>query len=153
MTKSHNRRQMKSAARLYVVQALFQMEASGQTLDAVAREFSTYRLGLGFDGEEMAEGDPDLFHAILETAVNYQAKIDQLTDKALVSDWPIARIDPTIRAIFRAAGAELELGGTPPKVVISEFVDVAKAFFEDGKEPKFVNGVLDHILRIRAGES
>jgi N utilization substance protein B len=79
--------------------------------------------------------------------VNWQAKIDQMTDRALVAAWPIARIDPTLRALFRAAGAELVEGKAPPKVVITEFVDVAKAFFPEGREPKFVNAVLDHMAR------
>jgi N utilization substance protein B len=68
-----------------------------------------------------------------------------LTDRALVAKWPIARIDPVIRALFRAAGAELSAMPTPPRVAITEYVDVAKAFFPDGKEPKFVNAVLDHM--------
>ncbi len=141
------RRQMRSAARLYAVQALFQMEASGQMVQAVRREFETHRFGAVYDGDEMAEGDPDLFAKTLEDAVNFQARIDQMTDRALVAKWPIARIDPTIRALFRAAGAELIEGATPPKVVISEYVDVAHAFFPEGKEPRFVNAVLDHMAR------
>jgi transcription antitermination protein NusB len=52
-----------------------------------------------------------------------------------------------LRALFRAAGAEMVECATPPKVVITEFVDVAKAFFPEGKEPKFVNAVLDHMAR------
>jgi N utilization substance protein B len=95
----------------------------------------------------MAEGDPDLFAKTLEDAVNWQAKIDQMTDRALVAKWPINRIDPTLRALFRAAGAELVEGAAPPKVVISEYVDVARAFFPEGKEPSFVNAVLDHMAR------
>lgn len=141
------KRQMKSAARLYAVQALFQMEASGQGVDRVRREFETHRFGATYDEDEMAEGDPDLFRRIIEEAVNWQAKIDQMTDRALVAKWPIDRIDPVLRALFRAAGAEMLSGGTPPKVVINEFVDVAKAFFPDGKEPSFVNAVLDHMAR------
>ena len=149
-----SKRQMKSAARLYAVQALFQMEASGQTAEKVGREFADYRFGVGYeDGEELIEGDPDLFTRILDDAVTYQAAIDQLTDRALVAKWPIARIDPTLRALFRAAGAELEDGETPPKVVIVEYVDVAKAFFPDGREPKFVNAVLDHMARERRAEA
>lgn len=142
-----SKRQMKSAARLYAVQALFQMEASGQSVDKVQREFEDFRFGAVYDGEEMAEGDVDLFRSLLSDAVNWQARIDQMTDRALVAKWPIARIDPTLRALFRAAGAELVEGDAPPKVVISEFVDVAKAFFPDGREPKFVNAVLDHMAR------
>jgi transcription antitermination protein NusB len=141
------RRQMRSAARLYAVQALFQMEASGQTVEAVRREFETHRFGAVYDGDEMAEGDPGLFSKTLDDAVNWQARIDQMTDRALVAKWPIHRIDPTLRALFRAAGAELVEGEAPPKVVISEYVDVARAFFPEGREPKFVNAVLDHMAR------
>ncbi len=139
------KRQMRSAARLYAVQALFQMEAAGQALDAVRAEFETHRFGAVYDGDEMAEGDVDLFRKTLEDAVARQAKIDQMTDRALVAKWPIDRIDPTLRALFRAAGAELVEADTPPKVVITEYVDVARAFFPEGREPKFVNAVLDHM--------
>ena len=65
----------------------------------------------------------------------------------MVAKWPIDRIDPTLRALFRAAGAELVGSDTPPKVIITEFVDIARAFFPEGREPKFVNAVLDHIAR------
>ena len=138
---------MKSAARLYAVQALFQMEASGQSADKVRVEFETYRFGEEVAGEELAEGDVDLFRKLIDDTVNWQAKIDQMTDRALVAKWPIARIDPTIRALFRVAGAELTQSDTPPKVVINEYVDVARAFFPEGREPKFVNAVLDHMAR------
>jgi len=141
------KRQMKSAARLYAVQALFQMEASGQTAEKVRVEFETYRFGEEVAGEELAEGDVDLFRKLLDDTVNWQAPIDQMTDRALVAKWPIARIDPTIRALFRVAGAELTQSDTPPKVVINEYVDVARAFFPEGREPKFVNAVLDHMAR------
>ena len=141
------KRQMKSAARLYAVQALFQMEAAGQTVEKVQREFFDFRFGQEVAGEELAEADPGVFSKLLENAVNWQAKIDQMTDRALVAKWPINRIDPTIRALFRAAGAELLQSETPPKVVITEFVDVARAFFPEGREPKFVNAVLDHMAR------
>lgn len=143
----NDKRQMKSAARLYAVQALFQMEHSDQTFDAVRVEFENHRFGAIYDGDEMAEGNLSVFRKLLEGAVERQSVIDQLTDKALVAAWPIDRIDPTLRALFRAAGAELTEGNTPPKVVITEFVDIAKAFFPDGREPKFVNAVLDHMAR------
>ncbi len=147
MTTQTDKKQMRSAARLYAVQALFQMEVSGQTVEKIQREFETHRFGEIFDDVEMAEGDPKHFRAVVDGAVNYQAKIDQMTDRALVAKWPIDRIDPVLRAVFRAAGAELVDMDTPPKVVINEFVDVAKAFFPEGKESKFVNAVLDHMAR------
>ena len=142
-----SKRQMRSAARLYAVQALFQMEASDSTLDDVREQFECFRFGAEIDGDTYAEGDIDLFRALTLEAVNHQSKIDKMTDRALVAKWPIARIDPTLRALFRAAGAELIAKDTPPKVVITEFVQVAEAFFDGGKEPKFVNAVLDHMAR------
>ena len=65
---------MKSAARLYAVQALFQMEASGQTVEAVVREFETHRFGAVYDDDEMAEGDVNLFRKLVGEAVNWQAQ-------------------------------------------------------------------------------
>lgn len=148
MTLSGNqKRKMRSAARLYAVQALYQMEQSGQTVDDVVTEFETYRFGAEYEEGEMIEGDPEHFRLLMDAAVNYQAPIDQLTDRALVAKWPINRIDPTLRALFRAAGAEITRMQTPPKVAISEFVDVARAFFPEGKEASFVNAVLDHMAR------
>ncbi|MDG1531928.1 MAG: transcription antitermination factor NusB [Paracoccaceae bacterium] len=148
MTVSGNQmRKMKSAARFFAVQALFQLEHSGQEVDKVISEFEEHRFGATFDGDEMQEGDPATFGLLMRGAVNLQAKIDQMTDRALVVKWPLGRIDPTLRALFRAAGAELTEGDTPPKVVINEFVEIARAFFPETKEPKFVNGVLDHMAR------
>ncbi len=148
MTLSNNqKRKMRSASRLYAVQALFQMEQSGQTIDAITREFEDHRFGATYEGDEMLEGDVDHFRMLVTDAVNHQAQIDQMTDRALVAKWPIARIDPTLRALFRAAGVELIGKDTPPKVAITEYVDVARAFFDGGEEPKFVNAVLDHMAR------
>ena len=146
-TASPDKKQMRSAARLYAVQALFQMETSGQTVRAVTREFEVHRFGATYEEGEFIEGDVEHFREVVEKAVNWQAKIDQMTDRALVATWPIDRIDPVLRALFRAAGAEMVDMVTPPKVAINEYVDVAKAFFPDGKEPKFVNAVLDHMAR------
>lgn len=140
-------RRMRSAARLYAVQALFQMEALDEGLATVRAEFETHRLGAEIDGVAYPEPDLEHFRVLLDSAVSEQARIDQMTDRALVARWPIDRIDPTLRALFRAAGAELVATDTPPKVTINEFVDVAKAFYPEGRETKFVNGVLDHMAR------
>ena len=146
MAKGPTRKQ-KSASRLYAVQALFQMEASKSDLTATLREFETHRFGAEVDGDTFEDGDQDLFRDIVEGAVSHQAKIDQQTDEALVNRWPIGRIDPTLRAVFRAAGGELNNADTPGRVIITEYVELARAFFPDGKEPGLVNGVLDHLIR------
>ena len=138
---------MRSAARFYAVQALFQMEAADAGLEAVLKEFETYRMGAEIEGATYREPDVAHFRGLVEATVKNQARIDQLTHQALVARWPIDRIDPTLRALFRAAGAELVATDTPPKVTISEYVDVAKAFYPTGREAGFVNGVLDHMAR------
>lgn len=142
-----SRRARSAAARLYAVQALFQMEAGGQSADRVQREFLNWRIGR--EGEDAdivsAEADDRLFARIVDDAVAWQGRIDQMTDRALVAKWPIDRIDPVLRALFRAAGAELVSPKTPPKVVITEYVRIAQAFFAEGREAKFVNAVLDHM--------
>jgi N utilization substance protein B len=143
--KSDIKRRMRTAARLYAVQALFQMEQSGQSAEAVTEEFLEHRFGGLIDGEELSDGDPKLFTKLVAEAVNWQAKVDQMADRGLVAKWPIARIDPTLRALFRAAGAELVATDTPPKVIISEFVSVSNAFSTDSNETAFVNAVLDHM--------
>ncbi|WP_424932142.1 transcription antitermination factor NusB [Amaricoccus macauensis] len=146
-------RRQRSASRFYAVQALFQMEASETPLNEVEAEFETHRIGAEADGIAWVEADRAHFRKLLRASIENQARIDQIADRALVAKWPLGRIDPTLRAVFRAAGAEFIAFDTPPKVAITEFVEVAKAFFPDGKEPKFVNAVLDHMAREARPES
>lgn len=141
----NQKRKMRSASRYYAVQALFQMEHSEQSIDKVRNEFIEHRFGEHVDDEQLEDGDINHFTLLLETSVNYQAEIDQLTDRALVAKWPLGRIDPTLRALFRAAGAELAKTEIPPKVIIVEYVDLAAAFSTDIKQTRFVNAVLDHM--------
>ncbi len=143
----NEKRKIRSTTRLYAIQALFQMEQLGLSTDEVVEEFVVHRFGEEYEEGQLSDGDEVLFKSIVESAVNYQAYIDQLTDRALVKKWPIARIDPTLRSLFRAAAAEITQIKTPPKIVITEYVAIAHAFFTDGKEPNFVNAVLDHMAR------
>ena len=143
----NEKRKIRSTTRLYAIQALFQMEQLGLSTDEVVEEFVVHRFGEEYEEGQLPDGDEALFKSIVESAVNYQAYIDQLTDRALVKKWPIARIDPTLRSLFRAAAAEITQIKTPPKIVITEYVALAHAFFTDGKEPNFVNAVLDHMAR------
>lgn len=142
-----DRRTKSSGARFYAVQALYQMEAAGQSADRVIQEFEHYRLGAEDEDGQYLPADEGLFARVVDGAVNWQSRIDQATDRGLVAKWPIDRIDPVLRALFRAAGAELVTPQTPPRVVITEYVRLAEAFFPEGREPKFVNAVLDHVAR------
>jgi len=143
----NQRRALRAAARFFAVQALFQMEQSDAPIGQIIKEFIDHRFGEQFEDYEMQEADVRIFKTLVTAAVEHQGPVDQMTDRALVAKWPIDRIDPTLRALFRVAGAELSAVDTPPKVVITEYVQIAQAYFPGGREPKFVNAVLDHMAR------
>ena len=135
----------KSAARLYAVQALFQMEVSQSSVAEITKEFEMHRIGAKIGNHVYNNADVKMFRDILLRAVKDQSIIDKLTNNSLKNTWPLKRIDPTLRALFRAAIAEILLNKTPMVAVINEFIDIAKAFFPQGKEAKLVNAVLDNI--------
>lgn len=143
----------RGAARLGAVQALYQMDIGGTSLQQVVAEFENVRLGKEIDGEQYLEADVAYFRGILAGVVKEQVQLDPLIHKALTPDWPLSRIDSLLRAVLRAASFELlRRKDVPAKVIITEYVDVTKAYFLED-EPKMVNGVLDHIAReVRASE-
>lgn len=143
----------RGAARLAAVQALYQMEVGGAQLEDVLAEFETWRLGRDLDGVTYREADASFFRDLVSGVVHSQRTLDPMIHEALTAGWPLARLDVTLRAILRSAACELtERADVPARVVISEYVDVAKAFFS-GDEPRIVNGVLDTLARrLRAAE-
>lgn len=144
-TKKQNRQRASSAARLAAVQALYQMELTGESWAKIAGEFEAHRFGEIIDGEELADADRDLFRLVLEGAVLEQRTVDKAIDSVLKEGWPLKRIDPTLRALFRAAGSEfVARPQSPDRVIINEYVEVAKAFFEK-EEPRFANAVIDRL--------
>jgi N utilization substance protein B len=143
----------RGAARLAAVQALYQMDLGGASLPEVLAEFESYRLGKEIDGEQYRDADFAFFRDIVSGVVREQQTIDPIVHTTLSAGWPLARVDVTLRAILRAGAYELSgRSDVPARVVIAEYVDVAKAFFE-GEVPAMVNGVLDAIARrIRPAE-
>jgi len=142
----------RSAARLAVVQALYQMEVTARDASAVIREFVDHRLGREMEGEPLREADETFFAELTRGVVARQDQIDRLVNGALSEGWRLARVDSILRAILRAGVCELlTRDDVPPKVTITEYVDVAHAFFE-GEEPRFVNGVLDRLARTLRGD-
>lgn len=137
----------RGAARLAAVQALYQMDVGRQTLEDTLSQFSTVHLGREIEGEDYLPADADFFRQIVTGVIKGQLAIDPAVDDALVDSWPMGRIDATLRAILRAATFELlKRKDIPARVVITEYVDVAKAFYED-EAPKMVNAVLDEVAR------
>ncbi len=125
----------------------------GATLPDVIAEFETHRLGKEVDGDQYRDADAAFFRDIVEGVVADQRELDPAVDAALMAGWPLARIDATLRAILRSGAFELaHRADVPGRVVISEYVDVANAFYE-GEVPAMVNAVLDALARkLRAAE-
>lgn len=137
----------RGVARLGAVQALYQMDVGGGTLPAVVAEFESHRLGQEMEGEQLRPADAAFFRLLVGGVVDEQRAIDPAIHGALPPTWPLARIDLTLRAILRCGAFELmERHDVPARVVITEYVDVARAFFS-ADEPGLVNGVLDAIAR------
>ena len=137
----------RGAARLAAVQALYQMDIGRATLEDTLAQFGAFHLGREIEGEQYLPADADFFNQIVTGVTRYQIDIDPTVDKALAEGWPIERVDATLRAILRAAAFELlRRKDIPPKVVISEYVDVARAFYEDDASG-LVNAALDAMAR------
>jgi len=137
----------RGAARLAAVQALYQLDIAGTTLPDVLAEFESFRLGREVDGEQYREADAAYFREIVAGVVREQRTLDPSVHEALTPGWPLQRLDATLRAILRAGAYELTArADVPGRVVVSEYVDIARAFF-DADIAGMVNAVLDGMAR------
>ncbi|WP_436799493.1 transcription antitermination factor NusB [Rhizobium oryzicola] len=142
----------RGAARLAAVQALYQMDIGGTGVLEVVAEYEQHRLGQELDGDTYLKADPSWFRSIVSGVVRDQTKIDPVIRAALQESWPLSRLDSTLRAILRAGTFEvLERKDVPVAVIVTEYVEIARAFFEE-EEPKIVNAVLDRIAKQVRGE-
>jgi transcription antitermination protein NusB len=143
----------RSAARLAAVQALYQMDLTQKGLNDIIREFERHWMGKEIEGDQYKPTDASLFRIIVQGVIDHQKFIDPTVDELLAKGWPLKRIENVMRAILRAGAFELiKSPDVPVKVVISEYVDIARAFFEK-EETAMVNAVLDRLARdVRSGE-
>jgi N utilization substance protein B len=145
-------KQARSVARLAAVQALYQMEVSHAGAETVIREFSEHRFDRDLEDMTLAEADEAFFADLVRGVVTEQGAVDAAIAKRLAQGWRLERLDATARAILRAGVYELShRPDVPTEVVIDEYVELAKSFFE-GPEPGFVNGALDAVAQdVRRG--
>jgi N utilization substance protein B len=138
----------RTLARLAAVQALYQLELDPATdAESVIRQFARHRLGQEIDGDHYGEADADFFADIVRGAVADRERLDQTISAVLTEEWPLPRLEAILRAILRAGAWELvHRTDVPARVSISEYADIAHAFFS-GKEPGLANGVLDRLAR------
>jgi N utilization substance protein B len=138
----------RSSARLAAVQALYQMQMEGTALTRLLNEFHQHRLGREIDSDDhgettYAEAETEFFDDIVRGVTARREEIDERLTARLAEGWTLARLDKTLLQILRAGAYELMARNDVPKAaVISEYLEVAKAFFND-REAKFVNGILD----------
>lgn len=144
----------RTAARLAAVQALYQMDLAGTDLNDVIAEFLAQRMSPAGETDDEGNMDTELkgadrvfFADILRGVLRRQRDIDPLVDDQLATGWRLVRVDAILRAVLRAGVAELlERSDVPARVVINEYINVARFFFSED-EPRVVNGVLDKIAR------
>ena len=146
----------RTGARVAAVQALFQSEQTGETAETVAHQFIRHRIGSGpgadasFEDGQVPLAHIPLFEAILKAAATRSEDADAEIRAHLSKDWTLERLDPVLRALLRAAAAELMSGNEPPaRVVINEYLDIVRGFLDEDTS-RFANGVLDamaHALR------
>ena len=150
-TTTPKRSRSRSAARLAAVQALYQQEMEGTPLAKLLHEFHQHRLGATIEDATYADAERDFFDDVVSGVDARRDEIDALITARLAEGWSLARIDRPMRAILRAGTYELiARPDVPAASVISEYIDVAHAFF-DKRETGFVNGLLDAIAKTARG--
>jgi transcription antitermination protein NusB len=147
MSRTASRSRARAAARLAAVQALYQHEMEATPIPALLHEFRQHRLGATIEDAEYAEADVDFFSDLVKGTTARMGEIDMAIEGKLASGWTLQRLDKPMKAILRAGTYEL-MGRADVAVatVISEYVDVADAFY-DKREKGFVNGLLDAIAK------
>ncbi|HSG33140.1 MAG TPA: transcription antitermination factor NusB [Sphingomonadaceae bacterium] len=141
------RSQSRSAARLAAVQALYQHEMDATPTASLLDQFHRHRLGRDVDDEQLAEAEAEFFDDVVSGTIARLEEIDELLTHRLSENWSLERLDLTMLQILRCGAYELiARPDVPVGSAISEYVDVAHAFF-DPPEAKFVNGVLDAVAK------
>jgi N utilization substance protein B len=141
------RSRSRSTARLAAIQALYQQDMEATPTARLLHEFHHHRLGATIDGVEYAEAEVAFFDDLVTGVDARRDELDGLIAGKLAKDWSLARLDKPMRQILRAGAYELlARPDVPTGSVISEYVDVAKAFY-DARESGFVNGLLDAIAK------
>jgi N utilization substance protein B len=142
-----SRQEKRAAARLAAVQALYQMDVAKKGINEILAEFESHWIGQEVEGDQYNMAEVAFFRSILEGVLTEQREIDVLVDRALQQGWPLRRVEAVLRAILRAGAFELLIRkDVPARVAITEYTDIASAFFE-GDEVGLVNGVLDNLAR------
>jgi N utilization substance protein B len=147
MSQTPARSKSRSAARLAAVQALYQQEMENIPIPTLLHEFHHHRLGATIEDVEYTDAEVDFFDDLVSGVHARSDELDALVAGKLAENWTLARLDKPMRQILRAGAYELVARiDVPTASVISEYVDVAHAFY-DKREAAFVNGLLDAVAK------
>src|SRR3546814_9873867 len=117
----------------------------GTPVARLIHEFHQHRIGRVIEDAEYADADLPFFDDIVTGALARLDEIDAAITARLASGWTLGRLDRTMKAILRAGAYELiARGDVPGGAVVSEYVDVAKAFLA-GRAAGFAHGTPDGI--------
>lgn len=143
----------RSAARLAAVQAMYQLDLAGGDAEDVIVDNLANQRGARLEGDDVADMDPRFYSDVARGTARWRDQLDTLLDQDIAEDWSVARLERILAAVLRCAAYELKYRpDVPVRVVINEYMEIARAFF-DGDEPRLVNGVLDAVARrLRGGE-
>lgn len=137
----------RSAARLGAVQALYQHDMEPAPVAKLLHEFHSHRLGAVIEDAQYVAAEVAFFDDVVAGTLARLAEIDDAITAKLASGWTLDRLDRPMKAILRCGAYELlARADVPVGAVVSEYVDVAKAFY-DAREAGFVNGLLDGLAR------
>ncbi len=139
----------RNAARLMAVQAVYQMEVNHKDAPFVVDEYLFLRSGMEVEGESMVEPDGALFKDIVLGVADRKADLSEIVNANRAGkERAVPTIEPLLNAVLLCGVYELMAKqDTDFPVIISSYVDVAKAFF-GGNEPSLVNGVLDSARKV-----
>ncbi len=130
----------RSRARGWALQILYAWEMRGpeRPLPEVLADFMTDRL--------IGEGSRDYLFRLILAVAEHRADIDRTVQECL-TNWRLERLSTIDRAVLRIGAAEmLFLHDVPPRVSIQEAVLLAEKY-STAESPRFVNGVLDALMR------
>ncbi|MCW2763655.1 MAG: nitrogen utilization protein [Marmoricola sp.] len=136
--------------RIIALQTLYEEEFRNDAGDAdfdleavLARNIARYA--------EMVD-DVEFIHELVRGVLARVPELDAVL-QPIAPEWPIDQIARMDRLVLRIGLYELlYTSDVPPKVVINEAVELAKAFGGENSS-KFINGVLGTVLRMRTGDT
>ena len=136
----HKARSARRGARLAAVQAMYQMLLVGTPVEQVIAEIEASPSVVGTI-------DSDFFRRLVSGAIADAAALDEMVAAMLGESWTLERLSVTMRGLLRVAAHELgAMREVPPRVSVSEYVDIAHGFFDAG-EAGFVNATLETLAR------